>query len=546
MSIQGIRPKSSSDLTQSERISTPSLGRAKPVASQLTECRHYFFLPWLLRMTHELTQTGDLAAVARIMLELMQQQLRVERASISCYDERTGQMLVHEHCGLSAEQLLFGLWNPGEHLTRQTLAQGQAVIIPDVRQEPELLAFYQRTQPLADTEVLSFICIPLTRQDRVLGSINLERPYDSLKQLRWDAEMLSALAAPLAQAAELQLMQTTWHTALKKENRQLHSALRGRFNPNNIIGHSKPMRAVYRMLEKVTRAKTTVLILGEKGVGKALVAHAIHYNGPWADKPFVSFSCANRSEELIERELFGYEQGAFPGATTQRRGRFEQANGGTLFLDEIAELPLSMQAKLLRVLQEKSFERLGSSVTIQVDLRLLAATSRPLKHCVAEGTFREELYYRLNVFPINVPPLRERLLDILALAEHFVGRYALTLGIEAPKISSAALSMLTHYHWPGNVQELEHVIEQALLCSEGQLIEPKHLPCSLHPPSLPEPPVQDLLDTRLGIAERKIIIEALTQTRGNTTEAAAQLGLTRRMLGLRMQKYDLHYKDYRV
>lgn len=545
MSIQGIRPNPNVDPVSSDHPSIPSLARAKPVANPLTECRHYF-LPWLLRMTHELTQTGDLAAVARIMLELMQQHLGVVRASISCYDERSGQILVHEHCGLSAEQLLFGLWNPGKHLTQQALAQGQALIIPDVRQEPELLDFYQRTQSLTDTETLSFICIPLLRQDRVLGSINIERPYDSLKQLRWDAEVLSMLAAPLAQATELQLMQTTWHTALKGENRQLHSALRGRFNPNNIVGHSKPMRAVYRMLEKVTRAKTTVLILGEKGVGKALVAHAIHYNGPWADKPFVSFSCAGRSEELIERELFGYEQGAFPGATTQRRGRLEQANGGTLFLDEIADLPLPMQAKLLRVLQEKSFERLGSGVTIQVDLRLLAATSRSLKQCVAEGAFREELYYRLNVFPINVPPLRERLLDILALAEHFVGRYALTLGIETPKISSAALTMLTYYHWPGNVQELEHVMEQALLNSEGQLIEPTHLPCSLQPPSLPEPPVQDLLDTRLGIAERKIIIEALTQTRGNTTEAAAQLGLTRRMLGLRMQKYDLHYKDYRV
>lgn len=515
----------------------------QPEACALGECRSDF-LPLLHQMSQVAVQTGDLSAVLRVLLELMQTHLNVIRSVVSLYDPAAQRIFIHEQCGLTAAELALGGWTLGEGIIGQVVETGVAIVIPDIRDEPELLHSTRR-QPVRADENLSFLCVPIMRTDRVLGTISAERLYDNPELLNLDVEILSILAATIAQTVELHLMETVWRAALEDENRRLRSALRGRFKPTNIIGSSKPMRAVYRMLEKVTRAKTTVLILGESGVGKELVASAIHYNGPWADKPFVSFNCAALPEALIESELFGHERGAFTGALTQRRGRFEQADGGTLFLDEVGELSLPMQAKLLRVLQEKSFERVGSNVTIQVDLRILAATNRNLKQMVSDGLFRDDLYYRLNVFPITIPPLRERSMDVAALAEHFIGRFSMAMGVDVPGISSDAVNMLMCYHWPGNVRELENVIERAIILSEGELIQPEHLPPSLQPPKLPDESARGLLDTRLSLAERDIIVDALAHTQGNTTEAAAQLGLTRRMLGLRMAKYQLSYKDYR-
>lgn len=233
---------------------------------------------------------------------------------------------------------------------------------------------------------------------------------------------------------------------MRAENHRLREALKGKFKPSNIICNSKPMLEVYSLIEKVTRSRTTILILGESGVGKELVASAIHYNSPNADGPFVKFSCAALPETIIESELFGHEKGSFTGAATHRRGRFEEADGGTIFLDEVGELSLSMQAKLLRVLQEKSFDRVGSNKTIQVNLRILAATNRDLREIVGQGTFREDLYYRLNVFPITIPKLKDRGDDIIALADHFVSHFAAEMGIDVHRISTPALNMLMSYH----------------------------------------------------------------------------------------------------
>jgi Nif-specific regulatory protein len=358
-------------------------------------------------------------------------------------------------------------------------------------------------------------------------------------------EILSILAATTAQAVELYLLENIQKAALEDENRRLLLALKAKFKPSNIIGNSKPMQEVYGLIEKVTRSKTTVLILGESGVGKELVASAIHYNSPNSKGPFVKFNCAALPESVIESELFGHERGSFTGAAALRRGRFEEADGGTVFLDEIGELSLPMQAKLLRVLQEKSFERVGGNTPIHVDLRILAATNRDLKDMVEKGTFREDLYYRLNVFPITIPPLRERGNDIVVLADHFVSRFSSEMGVDVRRISTPALNMLMCYSWPGNVRELENVIERAMLLAEDGVIHGYNLPPSLQTPMASEVVAEGSLETRLNAIEYEMIVEALKLHQGNMTEAANQLGLTRRILGLRMAKYHLDHKIFR-
>jgi len=239
------------------------------------------------------------------------------------------------------------------------------------------------------------------------------------------------------------------------------------------------MQDVYELIHKVAGTKATVLILGESGVGKELVANAIHYNGLTSDGPFIKFNCAALPENIVESELFGHEKGSFTGAVAMRKGRFEMADGGSIFLDEIGELSLPMQAKLLRVLQEKTFERVGGMRPVKVDLRIIAATNRNLLDMVEKGTFREDLYYRLNVFPITIPPLRERGSDVILLADHFVMAYANETGKDVKRISTPALNMLMAYHWPGNVRELENVIERSVILSEDGVIHGYNLPPSL-------------------------------------------------------------------
>ncbi|SEJ26758.1 Nif-specific regulatory protein [Azotobacter beijerinckii] len=498
----------------------------KPCEWDMGECRTEL-LPLLGELGRIATEGGDLAGILQVLVELMQRHLKVTRGLVSLRDPESGRIFIQQGCGLTEEEQASGSLARGEGIVAQVVGSGRAVVVP------------------GEAGGQSFLCVPIRRDRKVLGAIVAERHYANRQMLELDAEILAILAATTAQAVELHLQEHVRKAALEDENRRLRSALQNRFKPSNIIGNSRPLQEVYALIEKVTRSRTTVLILGENGVGKELVASAIHYNSSNADGPFVKFNCAALPESVIESELFGHERGAFTGAANQRRGRFEAADGGTIFLDEVGELSLAMQAKLLRVLQEKSFERVGGNLTHQVDLRILAATNRDLRAMVEQGRFREDLYYRLNVFPITVPPLRERGADIATLAEHFVARFSSEMGIDVERIATPALSMLMCYHWPGNVRELENVIERAVILSEGGTIDERHLPPSLQIPAASESTAGGILDVRLGQAEYDLIVEALRLHKGNMTEAATHLGLTRRILGLRMARHTLNYKDFR-
>jgi two-component system, NtrC family, response regulator AtoC len=330
--------------------------------------------------------------------------------------------------------------------------------------------------------------------------------------------------------------------ALRDENKQLREALGEKFKFGNIIGRSPSMQEIFATLMRVAPTRATVLLAGESGVGKDMIARAIHHHSPRADRPFVKINCTALPENLMESELFGYEKGAFTGANLSKPGKFEQADTGTVFLDEIGDVPPSVQVKLLRILQEREFERLGSNKTRHIDVRVLAATNVDLRAALEQGTFREDLYYRLNVMPINIPPLRERKEDIPALASQFVEKLSAELGSRARAISESAIERLCAYHWPGNVRELENVIERSLVLAPGETLEPAdiRLDSALRSRAsngsgdhfLPE-------GMTLDEYEQSIIREALKRAGGNKSQAARMLGLTRNALRYRLSQMGL-------
>jgi two-component system response regulator HydG len=328
------------------------------------------------------------------------------------------------------------------------------------------------------------------------------------------------------------------HT-LKEENQQIKTRLS---ETSGLIGSSEKMQQVFETLALVAPTDTTVLILGESGTGKELVADAIHANSERADKPLIKVNCAALPETLLESELFGHEKGAFTGAISRRKGRFEVADGGTIFLDEIGELPVSIQVKLLRVLQEQQFEPLGSSKTTTVDVRVIAATNRNLEEEIAQGQFREDLYYRLNVFPIHVPPLRERKADIQQLAEFFLRKYNEKHKRQIKGFAPRSLDLFMRYDWKGNIRELENTIERSVILCREESIAPQHLPAPIQAlASELEPEIPDVEPgVTLKEMEKQLIISTLKQHEGNRTKTAEALGISRRSLQMKLKEYGIN------
>jgi DNA-binding NtrC family response regulator len=350
-------------------------------------------------------------------------------------------------------------------------------------------------------------------------------------------------------ALRIKVRQILEHRALEQEVVRLRDEVAGRSRLGRLIGRSEAMRAVYRTVERVAASRANVLITGESGTGKELVARAVHELGPRREAPFVVVNCAAIPETLIESELFGHEKGAFTDARERRIGRFEAAHGGTLFLDEIGELPLAVQAKLLRALQDRSIDRVGSTQAIPVDVRVVCATNRDLEREVASGRFRSDLYYRIHVVPIALPPLRERREDIRLLAESFLARVRAEADRGPARIEPAALAALERHAWPGNVRELENAIERAVALADGEALELGDLPEEIQQAARGDVLREQVrsgridLDTAVARFETDLIREALARTGGNQTRAAEQLGITRRVLKLKMDRYAITSAD---
>ncbi len=523
-------------------------GVAKHNNPKLKECHAGIcrgrIVPLLFAMGRAISTQNDLSLALDALLNYMRLDMGVEQAMINLHHRETGRIFIHKSVGLTGEEQARGVYLPGEGITGQVVENAKPIIVPRIGDEP---AFLNRTGSLLRVKDRdkSFICVPILRGQKVLGTINALRLYDNEELLSKHLDVLVVASYMLAQAVELFLVENIDKVLWEQRHRQLVDELQARYKPSNIIGSSKAMMEVFALLQKVAKTKTTVLLLGESGVGKEMIANAIHYDGPNPTGPMVKFNCAALPESVVESELFGHEKGSFTGATQLRKGRFEEADGGTLFLDEVGELSLSVQAKLLRVLQERAFERVGGNATVTVNIRIVAATNKDLAKMVEEGRFREDLYFRLNVFPLVIPPLRDRGSDVITLAEHFVARFAKENGKQITRITTPALNMLTNYHWPGNVRELENVIERAVILTEDSAIHSYNLPLSLQLPVFSETNIPGGLEAKLAAVEYEMLVGALRLHHGNVSDASKELGLTRRTMSLRMKRYQLTFKEFR-
>ncbi len=386
--------------------------------------------------------------------------------------------------------------------------------------------------------------MPILLNRRAVGALGIDNKFKADRDYDRTVKFLGIVASSIAQAIKIQRLVEDDKRRLVQENTQLRQELKERYDFSSIIGSSGPVRQMYEQMAQVAGANTTVMIRGESGTGKELVAHAIHYNSPRENKPFVKVSCAALPDSLIESELFGYEKGAFTGAEQRKKGRFELAEGGTLFLDEIGDINLTTQVKLLRVLQEREFERLGSTESIKVNVRMIAATNKDLERAVAAGTFREDLYYRLNVFAIFVPPLRERKADLLLLVDHFLEKFSREHRKSIKRISTPAIDMLMSYHWPGNVRELENTLERAVLTCDSQVIHGHHLPPSLQTAEASGTMTRVSLSDAVAGFEKDLIQDALKSTRGNRAKAARLLDTTERVLNYKVRKYGVDVRRF--
>ena len=482
----------------------------------------------------------------QLTLQIMSRHLAMKRAAICLTEPDNSEVRIYASLGFSAAEQARGHYAIGEGITGRVIASGRPEIVPDVADDSR---FLNRTRARnLRKEHTAYICVPIRLDDQVVGALAVDRRVGARETLDDQSRMLTIIAGLLSHTAGQCRAQLT-SPAKKKTPEPSDGRIQG------FIGQSESMNLVFTRIRQAAPSSATVLLRGESGTGKELAAHAIHEASGRSKNPFISLNCAALPDSLVESELFGHERGAFTGATGVRKGRFELADTGTLFLDEVGELSLAMQAKLLRVIQERSFERLGGMESIQVDVRLIAATNRDLEQMVKDGTFRKDLYYSLNVFPIQLPPLRDRQEDILSLAAYFVKKYSEANGKTGVRLSLSAMEMLQRYRWPGNIRELENVIERAvLLVSEEGLILPLHLPPNLHSAGCPysekdgsdAPPAMGSLQQRLDEMERAYIIEALSHFHGHLGQAARALGLTERMMALRMKKYGITYKAFRT
>jgi Nif-specific regulatory protein len=502
-------------------------------------------LSLLFEVSQTLRKSLDLREVVGPLLRTMAKNMGMMRGTLTLLNRATGELFIEEAYGLSRSQKERGRYKIGEGMTGKVVKTGKPAVVPRISEEPLFLNRTGARKNLRKRDI-SFICVPIKIGKEVVGALSADRLFADTVSLEEDVRLLSIIASMIAQAVRLRQSAQEERLRLMEENIQLQEKLKDRFRPANIIGNSKFMQAVYDLIAQVAKSNTTVMIRGESGTGKELVAHAIHYNSHRASKPLVKVNCASLPETVIESELFGHEKGAFTGAVGQRKGRFELAHNGSLFLDEIGDLSPAMQIKLLRILQEKEFERVGGTDTIKVDVRVIAATNRNLEKLAEEENFRQDLYYRLNVFPIHLPPLRERRTDVLLLADHFVEKYGKENHKDIRRISTPAIDMLMSYHWPGNVRELENCIERAVILSNDDVIHGHHLPPTLQTAEASGTTPSETLPVKLDNMERELILDALKTSRGNKTKAAQALGITERLMGLRVKKHGIDRRQFRA
>ena len=501
-----------------------------------------------LKVLHEISQlmasmTGQ-AEMFRKILDILEIKCGMSYGSIMLLDSEEETLVIGALKDKFEERNISAVYRKGEGIIGKVLESGKSAIVPRVSEEPR---FKERiySRPGKKRVNTSFICVPIMLNKETVGTLAVDMTFGKTNYLKDNERFLSIVAGLIAHDVHNRRVFKMEREALEYENTRLKSVLEDKFHPDNIIGESNSMRNVFTRIHQVANADTTVLIRGESGTGKELVASAIYYNSSRANKPFVRVNCAALNENLLESELFGHERGAFTGASYKRIGRIEEAEGGTLFLDEIGDFSPQVQVKLLRVIQEKQYERVGSSRTRTANVRIIAATNRDLEEAIKNNTFRQDLYYRINIFPIYLPPLRERKSDILLLSNSFIRKYSKKLGKKVERISTTAINMLCAYSWPGNVRELENCIEHAVLLSTEKVIHGHNLPETLQMPHTDDSSMAGTLKQKIEVMERDLIIDSLKRNNGNVCAVARELGVTGRMVRYKLEKMKINAHNFR-
>lgn len=482
----------------------------------------------------------NMKANLRGVMKVLSEYLDMKRGTVALRSNNVVS-IVAAH-GMSEEEIRRGRYKVGEGIIGRVAKLGSPIVIPNIGDEP---LFLNKTgaRKTIKKENIAFLCVPIKFKDEVLGVLSADRLFgDKGVSFEEDMRLLKIIASLIAQSVKLHMEVEKEREAFLVEKENLERQLKGRYRVENIIGQSDRMQEVFESIHRVSSSRANVLLRGESGTGKELVAKAIHYMSQRAKWPFVKFNCASIPEGLLESELFGHEKGAFTGAMSMRKGRFELANSGTIFLDEIGDLPLTLQPKILRVLQEKEFERVGGEKTMKVDVRLIAATSRNLEELVSNGIFREDLYYRLNVVPIFLPPLRDRRDDIPVLTEYFLKKYNED-NQKSLRMAPDVLRLFLDYDWPGNVRELENTIERVVVMARGKSVTTDDLPLNIKEYSLKSryaAHAKDTLPSTIEDIEKARIVEALKKSGWVRAKAARILGITARQIGYKIVKYNLN------
>jgi Nif-specific regulatory protein len=499
----------------------------------------------LYEITRVLASSMDLRECLQQVMEILAEKKGMHNGTVSIVNPATAILEIEVAHGMTAEARKRGKYQVGEGITGRVVATGAPIVVPQISEEP---LFLNRTRSRGDLKqkMLSFICVPIKRGQQAIGALSVDREYREGLDFDKDLRFLTILSGLIAQSVTRILAVNEERKRLERENTLLKKELRGKYQIGNIVSNSSRMQEVFEMMYRVADSNATVLLRGESGTGKTLVAKAIHYNSKREKKPFVVVNCSALPETLLESELFGHEKGAFTGANTLKKGRFEQAEDGTIFLDEIGDLSLAVQVKLLNVIQDREFQRLGGVKPIKCNVRLIAATHKDLEKAVESGQFREDFYYRLNVFPVYLPPLRERRTDVLLLAEYFLQKFCAENNKNISRISTPAIDLLMKYHWPGNVRELQNCIERAVLICDEDAIKSYHLPPTLQSSESTSERNPLSLAAAVENFEKELIIDALKKANGNQTRTAELLDTSLRIINYKIHKYQINAQDFKV
>ncbi|HXX56446.1 MAG TPA: nif-specific transcriptional activator NifA [Thermodesulfovibrionales bacterium] len=493
-------------------------------------------LSTLYEISKILGSSLDLKTNLKSAMKVLAEYMDMKRGTVALKDNSEIAIVVAH--GLTEEEIRRGRYRLGEGIIGKVAKLGSPIVIPNVGDEPLFLDKTGARKEISKDNI-AFLCVPIKFKSEVLGVFSVDRLFGSKGvSFEEDVRLLKIIASLIGQSVKLNREIEREKEALIEETEELRRKLKGRYSIENIIGQSDRMQEVFEAVHRVSASKATALLRGESGTGKELIAKAIHYMSPRAKGPFIKFNCASVPEGLLESELFGHEKGAFTGAISMRKGKFEIADKGTIFLDEIGDLPLNLQPKILRVLQEREFERVGGERTLKVDIRLVAATSRNLEDLVNISKFREDLYYRLNVVPISLPPLRERKEDIPLLIECFLRQFN-EQNRKTITLASDALKVLMDYDWPGNVRELENTVERLVVMSRRNTVRAVDLPLTFRIPETREVPVKGSLTSTIEETEKMRILAALEKTGWVQAKAARILGITPRQIGYKIVKYRL-------